>query len=188
MRDKSKKRYTMFGLLLICFMLIPGIGVSLFKEPSDDKSQENVETTEQEVFVSTEMDTPKEELEESGRVETEPEKAEETTVTDETAVTVPEIKTENQVEENTQELQPEPEKTTEQKPEGAPSEEETPVTEQTAVQEPVQETQTAPAHGQTSGNMIYIHGFGWIENHGGGGEGIYAADMYENGNKVGSMD
>ncbi|SFG53701.1 DUF6550 family protein [Enterocloster clostridioformis] len=45
-----------------------------------------------------------------------------------------------------------------------------------------------PQAGDTSGNQIYIPGFGWVENHGGGGSGTVAEDMYENGNKIGIMD
>ena len=36
------------------------------------------------------------------------------------------------------------------------------------------------------GDMVYVPGFGWLECRG-IGEVIYAADIYENGNKVGSM-
>ncbi|MCL5059041.1 MAG: hypothetical protein M1130_13870 [Actinobacteria bacterium] len=35
---------------------------------------------------------------------------------------------------------------------------------------------------------IWIPGFGWIEDNGGGNVGIVAEDMYENGNKIGIMD
>lgn len=53
--------------------------------------------------------------------------------------------------------------------------------------------QTEPAPGEpqagyTKDDQIYVPGFGWVENHGGGGSGITAEDMYENGNKIGSMD
>ena len=33
--------------------------------------------------------------------------------------------------------------------------------------------------------MIYIIGFGWVENEGGGGEGTYDHEMKTNGNKIG---
>lgn len=45
-----------------------------------------------------------------------------------------------------------------------------------------------PQAGDTNGSQIYIPGFGWTENQGGGGSGISAGDMYENGNKIGAMD
>ena len=35
---------------------------------------------------------------------------------------------------------------------------------------------------------VWIPGFGWIEDNGGGNVGTVAEDMYENGNKIGSMD
>ena len=37
-----------------------------------------------------------------------------------------------------------------------------------------------------SGDMVYVPGFGWIESQG-PNRVEYAADMYENGNKIGSM-
>ncbi|MGI6270459.1 MAG: DUF6550 family protein [Candidatus Howiella sp.] len=37
-----------------------------------------------------------------------------------------------------------------------------------------------------SGDMVYVEGFGWIENQG-PNHVEYAEDMYENGNKVGIM-
>ena len=54
-------------------------------------------------------------------------------------------------------------------------------------------TTTAPApaepyHGQTSGDYIYVNGFGWIFNEGGGGEGSVNYEMYCNGNKIGYPD
>lgn len=35
--------------------------------------------------------------------------------------------------------------------------------------------------------QVYFLGFGWIEDNDTPNEGVYAEDMYENGNKVGSM-
>lgn len=50
---------------------------------------------------------------------------------------------------------------------------------------------TTPKDGDTKTengkNYIYIGGFGWIENHGGGGSGTVAEGMQENGNKIGQM-
>ena len=45
-----------------------------------------------------------------------------------------------------------------------------------------------PKIGDTKDGMIYIEGFGWVVDNGGGGSGTVADDMYENGNKVGIMD
>lgn len=76
------------------------------------------------------------------------------------------------------------------KPDGEIMEEE-PVPEEheegTRPEEPVVPEGT-PQAGDTSGGQIYIPGFGWVENQGGGASGTTAGDMYENGNKIGSMD
>jgi uncharacterized membrane protein YcgQ (UPF0703/DUF1980 family) len=42
--------------------------------------------------------------------------------------------------------------------------------------------------GETKDGKIYIQGFGWIDNNGGGGSGTTASEMYENGNKIGNMN
>lgn len=42
-----------------------------------------------------------------------------------------------------------------------------------------------PQHGDKQNGMIYINGFGWVADEGGGGVCEYAEDMYENGNKIG---
>ena len=47
---------------------------------------------------------------------------------------------------------------------------------------PQQEPEPAPA----LDNMVYVPGFGWIESQG-PNHVEYAEDMYENGNKIGSM-
>ena len=51
-------------------------------------------------------------------------------------------------------------------------------------------TATAPVpaesyNGQTSGDYIYVNGFGWVFNEGGGEEGSVNYEMYCNGNKIG---
>ncbi len=57
--------------------------------------------------------------------------------------------------------------------------------------DPVPEPTPEPPAAQTTiepqtGNMVYVPGFGWIE-HQGPNHADYAADMYENGNKIGIM-
>lgn len=51
---------------------------------------------------------------------------------------------------------------------------------------------TEPKSGEITvidGNRcMWVPGFGWIEDNGRGNVGIVAEDMYENGNKIGSMD
>jgi len=66
-----------------------------------------------------------------------------------------------------------------------PNKEPTYEPEQTEVK-PQQETPSdTPKHGDTKDGMIYIDGFGWVVDHGGGGRSEYDSEMYENGNKIG---
>lgn len=52
---------------------------------------------------------------------------------------------------------------------------------------PLQESETAPTSSDSApDNMVYVHGFGWIESRG-PNHCEYAEDMYENGNKIGIM-
>ena len=57
--------------------------------------------------------------------------------------------------------------------------------EQTEVKPQTQTPSDTPKHGDTKDGMIYINGFGWVVDEGGGGEGEYLDGMYENGNKIG---
>lgn len=66
----------------------------------------------------------------------------------------------------------------------APPEYEPAQTTVTAAPEPKADT---PQHGETKDGKIYINGFGWIDDNGGKTYGETAADMYQNGNKIGSF-
>lgn len=58
--------------------------------------------------------------------------------------------------------------------------------EQVKPQQTTSETPSdTPKHGDKKDGMIYINGFGWVVDEGGGGEGEYLEGMYENGNKIG---
>ncbi len=97
-----------------------------------------------------------------------------------------------------QELQPKPEKEQDPMPTGTPAlAEGTDLTdpdikpvyqEDTTVEEakkPVDEEE--PKMGDMKDGYMYVLGFGWVPYEG-EGEGTYAEDMYENGNKIGIMD
>lgn len=94
--------------------------------------------------------------------------------------------------EQTQEATPEPESApveTSAVPEVQPTPEPAPVPEvscgpapEQATEPPAVQTTTEPP----SGDMVYVEGFGWIENQG-PNHVEYAEDMYENGNKIGIM-
>ena len=66
----------------------------------------------------------------------------------------------------------------------APPEYEPQQTTVTAAPEPKADT---PRHGETKDGKIYINGFGWVKNESGEVHGETAADMYQNGNKIGSF-
>lgn len=66
----------------------------------------------------------------------------------------------------------------------APPEYEPQQTTVTAAPKPKTDT---PRHGETKDGKIYINGFGWVKNEGGEVHGETAADMYQNGNKIGSF-
>ena len=94
--------------------------------------------------------------------------------------------------EQTQEAAPEPESVpaeTSATPEVQPTPEPAPVPEvsygpapEQAAEPPAVQTAIEPL----SGDMVYVEGFGWIESQG-PNHVEYAEDMYENGNKIGSM-
>lgn len=48
--------------------------------------------------------------------------------------------------------------------------------------------ETTPQNGDKKDGKIYVNGFGWVENEGGGGVSETNNEMYENGNKIGSME
>ena len=94
-----------------------------------------------------------------------------------------EEKTDEMQSEPIQEVTTEPEPTPTQTP---PASELQAIPEQNAT--PSQEPEPAPVSpDSTPDNMVYVPGFGWLENQG-PNHCDYAADMYENGNKIGRMN
>lgn len=110
---------------------------------------------------------------------------------------VAEVKLETEIDLPTEEEkaanpQPEPPHETTNEPESAPVEASAapnarPMSESEHTPEPT--PVPAPAQAVTdlqSGYMVYVEGFGWIESQG-PNHVEYAEDMYENGNKIGTM-
>lgn len=56
--------------------------------------------------------------------------------------------------------------------------------EQTEIKPPENSANT-PNHGDKKNGQIYVNGFGWVKDEGGGGIAESAPEMYENGNKIG---
>lgn len=75
-----------------------------------------------------------------------------------------------------------------QKPDGTKVETPPAPVEHDAAATPEIQEPDEPQAGDTQDGQIYIPGFGWVEDHGGGSSGTVAEDMYENGNKIGIMD
>ena len=111
--------------------------------------------------------------------------------------TVAELKTEVEAmpsaeKEKTKVPQPEPLHESIHEPEPVPMEvPAAPKAQPTPEAEPAPESTPAPNPVQTlidpqPGDMVYVEGFGWLECQE-PGEVTYAEDMYENGNKIGSM-
>lgn len=124
--------------------------------------------------------------EETGQVQ------KETESTEETKELIIETETENGVESGKQEIQQTPEKTEDEKPEEPPALTEDADTTKLDTPPEYEEPEgtkplvdDTPKTGDTKDGMIYIEGFGWVVDNGGGGSGTVADDMYENGNKVG---
>ena len=57
--------------------------------------------------------------------------------------------------------------------------------EQTEVKQQPETPSDTPKHGDTKDGMIYINGFGWVVDEGGGGRSEYDSEMYVNGHKIG---
>ena len=105
MKDSTKKRLIIAGLAAVSVLLIFGISRVLYKEPVQELPQESKPTEEVELVVDTV---------ETGQVQDESES------TEETKELVIEVETENSVESGEQEIQPEPKKTEDEKPEEPP--------------------------------------------------------------------
>ncbi len=80
---------------------------------------------------------------------------------------------------------PEPPKIEDEEMLANPDKEPTYEPEQTEVKPQPETPSDTPKHGDKKDGMIYINGFGWVVDEGGGGRNEYVDDMYENGNKIG---
>lgn len=182
MKDKTKKWLAITGLLAVCAVLVFGISRVLYHEPDREAQAVERESEETELFVETE--TP------------EPVQAESTEAETEEPLVI-ETETGTSVNDREQEIQETPEKTEAEKPSEPPALSEGTATDQPDTppsyeeekqEEPAPAENQMPKTGDIKDGMMYVEGFGWVPYEGGGGEGTYADDMYENGNKIGIMD
>lgn len=143
------------------------------KEPPTE-SQTEMETEPQELVIKPNINSEKDDQ----PVDTRPAQTDQSEQSIQPEPTKPEAPKEEKLTDPT--VKPNGEKV-----EGTPVPVEHEHVERPAETEPSPDT---PQAGDISGNQIYVPGFGWVENHGGGGSGTVAEDMYENGNKIGIMD
>lgn len=80
---------------------------------------------------------------------------------------------------------PEPPKIEDEEMLTNPDKEPTYEPEQTEVKPQTETPSDTPKHGDKKDGQIYINGFGWIKDEGGGGIGYTDTEMYQNGNKIG---
>lgn len=184
MNDKTKKWLTVAGCLAICAVLVALIGGRLRTEPPIDAPLPSQSAQPSDVTVQA-PDTEKEK---------EP-----------VVVTPPEIPTETPAAEGgavssgtEQTIQPDPVKpeyTGEQlkdqtqTPDGKPVTTPPPVVEHEQVEQPAEppKPDNQPQGGDTKNGQIYVPGFGWIEDHGGGGQGIVGESDGDINKQVGIM-
>lgn len=205
MKNKMVKTLLIAGCMTVCVAAILGIHKAWYREPEQTQAAETQVEAEPELIVKAEPEQavlveenleicfPADMPEEKGDEQTEGTETKEMFKIEEAEPLVIQPEPVTDVESGVQELQRSPEKTEAEKPQEPPALKENaditkpstpPAYEESKEPAPVKE---APSHGATKDGMIYIDGFGWIPNKGGGGSGSTAEDMYENGNKVGTM-
>lgn len=186
MKEKMKRIMVIGGVMLCCIGLVAGIFAVLQKdgkETDDTMPAKGEEIVQVQTIELEEPEIEKEEIIEPEIKDAEPQEVE-ATVKPEAIVVEETIEKETQqdiqeevIEEPVVEAPELPETEATDNPDQKPSYEET----------PTYESSSQPQHGDTKDGKIYIMGFGWVEDEGGGTIIIEAPDMYENGNKVGIM-
>ena len=194
--DKTKRYLAIGGGAVICIGLIAAISLQFGKIPTGEDTLPEESSAVTEIVVEP-GEVQIEESDSSADLVIKPETGTETEL-EETAPPVDSRPA--QTDQTEQSIQPDvtkPEEPSEdvltdptQMPDGTKVE--TPPT-PVGHDEVVTPTEPEPAPGEpqagdTQNGQIYIPGFGWVQNNGGGGSGTVAEDMYENGNKIGIMD
>ena len=184
MNDKMKKWLTVAGCLAVCAVLVGLIGAQFRTEPPKDAPLPGQSSQPPEVTVQT----PGTEKENEPVVVTPPEIPTETPATDYGAVSSGTEQTiqgdvgkpkysEEQLRDETQ------------TPNGIPVTTPPPVVEHDKVEQPVEPPKEdgQPQGGDTKNGQIYVPGFGWIEDHGGGGQGTVVDGDGDINKQVGIM-
>lgn len=210
--DKTKKWLVVTGGLIICAVLVVMISSQFKKEPMEDIVLPNQNEQASGIVVEKPNDTGKSNKEEITDNE---DKVDETdkidnegkTEKEESGIKVPPIKVpdtkptnKNGVDKGTnQTIQKDVEKPKEptkeqledptKKPNGEKVTEPPTNVDHDKVEKPEEppKKKEEPKGGDIKNGKVFVPGFGWIDDIG-EGEGSKAEDMYENGNKVGTMD
>lgn len=180
MTDKSKKTLAIVGGLLVCIALVWAISAQLSRPANVDAQEQKMPSAgsaEPEEITAEPVSTPD--------IHINTQKPQETK-SPAVATPIP-----DQTDKAEQIIQADPVKPTET-PDFTPTQEqlnsgEVPTGDAAAPTPVPAAAPTAPTTGG-SPDQIYVPGFGWVDDGGGGGTAIPADDMYENGNKVGIMD
>jgi hypothetical protein len=175
--DKAKKRLTIAGLGVVCVVLVIAIASRFMPETPKDVSTEPSSTVTDAVNPSV----PTTEAVQAPEVNAQP--IDPTKASAQPADTGDSTGTE-------QSIQAEVTKPTEPPKEVLTDPSKTPDGEKVDKdKKPESSTSSStPQGGDKKDGKIYVPGFGWIDDNGGGGSGTTAEDMYENGNKIGIMD
>ena len=209
--EKTKRYLAVGGGVLACAALVAAISLQFQKAPTgEDTVPESSRQTTELLIDPNGVTESRDEKMQGGEVDISENDGKEAGSEGPGIVIQPNTSTENpeqaadarpaQTDQSEQSIQPEPTKPEAPdketlkdqtvKPDGTKVEGELEAVGHDAVEPPAETEPPAgtPQAGDTSGNQIYVPGFGWVENHGGGGSGTVAGDMYENGNKIGIMD
>lgn len=175
--EKAKKRLTVAGLGVVCIALLIAIYLQFKPEAPTDISVQSSSSISNSITSST----PPEESSWAPKISAKP--------IETTVVSVQSIDTGGSTG-TEQKIQAEVTKPSEPLQEELIDPSKTPDGEKVdKVKKPESNaTSSTPKSGDKKAGKIYVPGFGWIDDNGGGGSGTTAGDMYENGNKIGNMD
>lgn len=180
--DKTKKRLTIVGLGVVCVALVILIASQFKPEAPKEVSVQPSKTVSDEVNPSDVIASPSTEV---NVPPVNPAASAPPAGAGDSAGTEQSIQAEvTKPTEPPKEVLTDPSKT----PDGQKVDKATPVEHDKVTKPKNPPSANTPKSGDKNDGKIYVPGFGWIDDNGGGGSGTTAGDMYENGNKIGNMD
>ena len=187
MKNRKKK----IAMVVIALCVITGLAVAIHKPKITEEIAQPTEVTTPEITVAPIKITPKKAVTTTKSAKENPsELLDEPNDESETADITDAEQGEEIVQNFTAATKPEPPAPPEIPSEQAtnPAEPPTYKPEQTTVTEATTAPKVkTPQGGETKNGQIYLPGFGWIKDEGGGMKAVPADDMRENGNKIGTF-